>query len=463
MKTTTLPLISIGWRARAARASLAVIVLAILALAISCKKDPPVPPVEPLVTTSPVTVSGGVATGGGEITDDGRSPITAAGLAWSSTNTTPTLADDTTKNALSGKTFTATISGLEPSTTYYFRAYATNAVGTAYGEVVTVNTENGGPEARNTGIEGNANITNKIKATFTYFDHEGDAQAPGTYQWYVANDSTSGPGTAISGATDSIYTIPAADQGRFLRAAITPKAEGGSTTGAVAYTPWMGPIGDEPTTVTFMYNGEEVTYGIITSPTTGKKWLDRNIGAKQAATNIYDYLAFGDLFQWGRPADGHQLMNWQSSTVGVPVNSETTDIKSATDIPGHAKFITVLAAPRDWREDNNMGTRWTAQPQGPCPIGWHIPANVDWKAEMNGEDNTLSGSYSWLKLTICGSRDNKTGLEYMAEYRYASYWGSGSNGVTIVDAVSVSADDNTVLSASIQNLCTGNAVRCIRD
>ncbi len=420
---------------------------ALLICVSACKKESDPPPVAPLVATSPVTVSGGVATGGGEITDDGRSPITAAGLAWSSTNTAPTLADDTTKNALSGKTFTATIAGLEPSTTYYFRAYATNAVGTAYGEVVTVNTENGSPEARNTGIEGNANITNKIKATFTYFDHEGDAQAPGTYQWYVANDSTSGPGTAISGATDSIYTIPAADQGKFLRAAITPKAEGGSTTGAVAYTPWMGPIGGEPTSVTFMYNGEEVTYGIITSTTTGKKWLDRNLGAKQAATSPTDHLAYGDLFQWGRPADGHQLINWTSSTEGTPVNG-TTETRFNSNIPNSSSFVITNAPPYDWVEPSNSN-RWITQPMGPCPIGWHVPTESEWDAE--GIEAITA-----IKLTNAGQRFFSGPVLLIGSN--GLYWSSSGGGGTVQHFLVSSGG-----TPNVQTLSSGYSVRCIRD
>ncbi len=44
----------------------------------------------------------------------------------------------------------------------------------------------------------------------------------------------------------------------------------------------------------------------VTNPTTGRTWMDRNLGASQAATSITDALAYGDLYQWGRCADGHQ-------------------------------------------------------------------------------------------------------------------------------------------------------------
>ena len=89
--------------------------------------------------------------------------------------------------------------------------------------------------------------------------------------------------------------------------------------------------------VRFTYNGKEVIYGIIISPVTGKKWLDRNLGALQAATAYNDYKAYGDLFQWGRPADGHQLITWSSSTAGTAVNGTTTTLANS-DNPGHSNF-----------------------------------------------------------------------------------------------------------------------------
>ncbi|MDO5968527.1 hypothetical protein Q4Q35_01790, partial [Flavivirga aquimarina] len=44
----------------------------------------------------------------------------------------------------------------------------------------------------------------------------------------------------------------------------------------------------------------------ITSSATGKIWMDRNLGASQVATSSNDADAYGDLYQWGRAADGHE-------------------------------------------------------------------------------------------------------------------------------------------------------------
>ncbi|MCB4755356.1 MAG: hypothetical protein LGB62_07400, partial [Sulfurovum sp.] len=58
------------------------------------------------------------------------------------------------------------------------------------------------------------------------------------------------------------------------------------------------------TTKAIMYKG--LTYGCVTSKT-GRIWLDRNIGASQVATSLSDEASYGYYFQWGRPADGHQI------------------------------------------------------------------------------------------------------------------------------------------------------------
>ncbi|MGA1583494.1 MAG: hypothetical protein ACO4CH_09580, partial [Saprospiraceae bacterium] len=44
----------------------------------------------------------------------------------------------------------------------------------------------------------------------------------------------------------------------------------------------------------------------VTNPLTGKTWMDRNLGASQVADSSSDANSYGDWYQWGRFADGHQ-------------------------------------------------------------------------------------------------------------------------------------------------------------
>jgi uncharacterized protein (TIGR02145 family) len=269
------------------------------------------PPSIPIVATAAltnITTSGAIA--GGSIASDGGEIVTASGIVWSKTNAMPTLEDSVIAGTTANGTFTSEIAGLEFDNSYYIRAFATNSIGTGYGDVVILNT---------------ANDTNKVR---------------------------------------------------------------------------------------FTYNGEEVVYGIIVSQASGRKWLDRNLGAKRVATARDDYQAYGDLFQWGRNDDGHQLMNWTSSTEGTLVNGTTTTL-ATTDNPGHSNYIIPpYAYPLDWRTENT-GNRWSEDPKGPCPAGWHVPSIQEWQAEVSttqfGGTATTNGmedrkdAYSQLKLTVVGS------------------------------------------------------------
>lgn len=79
-----------------------------------------------------------------EVTDSGTSAVTKAGFCWSTENKEPTV-DDTTKDLTElltdeNKKLSVTLTELNPGTTYYIRAYATNSFGTTYSEVFTFNT-----------------------------------------------------------------------------------------------------------------------------------------------------------------------------------------------------------------------------------------------------------------------------------------------------------------------------------
>ena len=76
----------------------------------------------------------------------------------------------------------------------------------------------------------------------------------------------------------------------------------------------------------------------ISNPSTGEVWMDRNLGATQVATSSTDTASYGDLYQWGRAADGHERRT-----------SGTTSTLSTSDTPGHGDFITISSNPNDWR------------------------------------------------------------------------------------------------------------------
>ena len=79
------------------------------------------------------------ATCGGIIINNCGGNVTASGVCWA-TATGPIATGNHTTDGTSSGTFTSSITGLTPGTTYYVRAYATNSSGTAYGNEVNFTT-----------------------------------------------------------------------------------------------------------------------------------------------------------------------------------------------------------------------------------------------------------------------------------------------------------------------------------
>jgi len=93
------------------------------------------------VFTNPVTtVTQTTAISGGNITGDGKSPVTARGICYSSTTNNPTIVNTIIAGGSGLGSFNSDLIGLTPSTTYYVRAFATNGIGTAYGNPVSFKT-----------------------------------------------------------------------------------------------------------------------------------------------------------------------------------------------------------------------------------------------------------------------------------------------------------------------------------
>jgi hypothetical protein len=92
-----------------------------------------------ITTVSPNSINPTYAYSGGNNISDGGSTITAKGVCWNTTGS-PTIANSKTSSGSGTATFSSYMSGLSPGTTYYVRAYATNAMGTAYGNTYAFTT-----------------------------------------------------------------------------------------------------------------------------------------------------------------------------------------------------------------------------------------------------------------------------------------------------------------------------------
>ena len=113
--------------------------LLIAPLLVACEKEA----VKPVVTTIGITeITETSAVAGGDVTSDGGAEVTARGVCWS-VNPNPTIDDKHTEDGAGVGNFTSNITELTTNTVYHLRAYATNEVGTSYGEEVTFNTMQG--------------------------------------------------------------------------------------------------------------------------------------------------------------------------------------------------------------------------------------------------------------------------------------------------------------------------------
>ena len=190
---------------------------------------------------------------------------------------------------------------------------------------------------------------------------------------------------------------------------------------------------------------------------TGKIWMDRNLGATRVATSSTDAQSYGDLYQWGRGADGHQIRT-----------SATTVTTSINDEPGNALFI----ISSDWRTTtNNNLWQGVNGVNNPCPSGFRLPTSAEWEAERLSwvqapvsSTNSSDGAFaSPLKLPVGGRRDGdnvQNVFSFVGQIGY--YWSS-----TISPFVSGTSNSLHIFSTAYVAgggiRADGYSVRCIKD
>jgi hypothetical protein len=239
---------------------------------------------------------------------------------------------------------------------------------------------------------------------------------------------------------------------------------------------------------TFHHEGtwKNITYKTITSPHTGRVWLDRNLGASQVCTESRDSVSFnndseyvtsqqncfGDYYQFGRDADGHEKYNSPTTTT-LASNIDLTVEQNIVDNNG--SFIINSSPSEDWIDvngndidDNGVirSTLWSkTDGSSICPIGFRVPTFV----EIQADTIALTGDYeitnrddlfnNFLKLPISGVRESDSG-NISNQGNYLLLW-STSILNTDVSTLVVSSTAHTV--GSTFNIAAGLVVRCIRD
>jgi uncharacterized protein (TIGR02145 family) len=409
-----------------------------LGATVRCLKDG-VEPVMPTLNTSEVgSVTANSATTGGEITSDGGATVTSRGVCYSTTQN-PTIFDTCVASGSGTGSFSATITGLGASVTYYVRAYATNIAGTAYGLQTSFTTAAGVPTVTVmvNGISLNgATVTGQV--TFS-----GGSTVTGRGVCYATSQNPTTSDTCMaSGSGEGAFPATLTGLGAgvlyFVRAYATNSA-GTAYSNEISFT---------------TSDGRDNTTQIVdvTNPTTGRVWMDRNLGASRAATSSTDAESLGDLYQWGRRADGHQKRN-----------SPTTTTLSSTDTPAHGSFILVENFWDDWRTTQN-NTLWQGVDgiNNPCPNNYRLPTEAEWNDELNSwSSNNSAGSYaSPLKLPAAGIRNATTGtLSFAGFVIWRGYYRSSS---VFTSPRYLHIDSGSVFISN-SGRAEGMSVRCIKE
>jgi uncharacterized protein (TIGR02145 family) len=225
-----------------------------------------------LSTTAASSITTTSATSGGNVISDGGATVTARGVCWS-TNQNPTIDNSKTSNDIGTGSFTSNLTGLTANTIYYVRAYATNSMGTAYGNQVTFKTTTDVETNTVTDIDGNIYHTVTI----------------GTQVWMVENLKTTKyrNGDPIPNVTGNAWA--ALTTGAYCwynNDAATYKATYGALynwyavadSRNIAPTGWHVPTDAEWTTLTTFLGGESVAGGKLKETGTNH-WTSPNTGA----------------------------------------------------------------------------------------------------------------------------------------------------------------------------------------
>src|SRR5258708_14751310 len=133
------------------------ITAALVFITTGCKKNKP-EALATLTTVAATSSTANTAQTGGSITNDGGSSITKRGVCWA-THSGPTVGDSITTDGRGSGSFTSSLNNLASYTTYYVRAYAINATGTAYGNEISFMTSTGTPTVTTTAISNIAALT----------------------------------------------------------------------------------------------------------------------------------------------------------------------------------------------------------------------------------------------------------------------------------------------------------------
>ncbi|MBB4637076.1 hypothetical protein [Longimicrobium terrae] len=224
--------------------------------------------------------------------------------------------------------------------------------------------------------------------------------------------------------------------------------------------------------VTFRYRGQQVRLATVRAED-GNVWLQQNLGSERVAEDREDSRAYGDLFQWGRWDDGHQVRE-PANTRALPGALHTGTIDPATHPRDPGQVASAGRVPFMynfpwWWPSDRPADEWTGRSPAdasarrgvdPCAaIGgnWRLPSSADFAAiDRAAVITDANGAWqSTLKLPLAGVRDHNTG-ELQNGDRAGVFWTSSLDGQG--NGVAFDAASGEI---GVNERGVGSSVRCV--
>ena len=157
------------------------------------------------------------------------------------------------------------------------------------------------------------------------------------------------------------------------------------------------PVENNPNQIIF----KGFSYLSVKSPLTGRTWLDRNLGAIRECSTPSDISCFGDLYQWGRNTDGHQLVTSESKEGTIAIDEVSNKFMTGTPEDGsYSSYDDWTFGSRDILSANWSSTDGSSV----CPVGFRVPTLIEIENEkLNLLDDTGIAN-NFLKIPLAGYR-----------------------------------------------------------